>query len=625
VSFQSITEEQLHNLRFSVVDRAEGVFLWVYLVTKSIRDGLLDSDDWDSLVRQISILPQNLSGLYAETFERRNGDDQHLYQAETALYFNLMLEHDYDLSLFKAGLMSRPSLLRSLLSGGSEVQERYVFQQCQIVRQRILAKCVGLLEVPELQTFDDGRSVPIVCVYFMHRSARDFLKDTQDGQRILSHDLRSSAERDYAYWFASMLERMHSKHLNEYESSKQLDLAAIFFTISHSLTGFGLRQNCNLQWYQPSLELPSLDLVTSFLQRRFPTTMIHNAMLEFAALTGSKQFLARFMQSLTPACSSNVQISKSKILSYATDTPLYFGCSPMLLATLDQSLVKQASLINWLLEEGADPNFLPPEINHSPVLWGIYQTPFIKFLQQLRSCLLGVGARSTLSMNTWMNLAYAFLEHGADPELRSLQQTKRSQLPHFGFLGNYPQDKWMQKTDLRLAVLMETSACQIFRGVEKELEEWIESCDQPEPRKRRIRLLLDEGNSEPEQVVLLVRKTADKREYFWVASRFPNEPVVKDFWAESLPFSIVQVDPVEVSRMLMNMGYLPQDAANPDANNFEFRSMRMGPEDDTYIHLDLPGTDWSYKPEYDNFVEAVKRLESSTMGNPSPSGIPTQA
>lgn len=48
----------------SVIDKAEGVFLWVTLVIKSLLEGLTNRDDISTLERRLAMLPQELEDLY---------------------------------------------------------------------------------------------------------------------------------------------------------------------------------------------------------------------------------------------------------------------------------------------------------------------------------------------------------------------------------------------------------------------------------------------------------------------------------------------------------------------------------------------------------------------------------
>ncbi|KAF2649728.1 hypothetical protein K491DRAFT_668438 [Lophiostoma macrostomum CBS 122681] len=562
-SSKPITSRQVQALVNTIIARADGVFLWVRLVMKSIRNGLLFFDDCDNLNRRIGLLPSDLSGLYANMFERLNQDDQQLYQAETALYFNAVFDtFDHNRTLFEAVLISKPSLLRAFLSGSDELTREYVIEQCRAVRHQILAKCVGLIEIfePENNSENIAQSV----ITFMHRSVRDFLQDTQEGQRLLVYDVRQPAEREITSLFSAMVDSTCSAtYSGSPEDSDMLILQNIFGSLSdhcHSPRSVPI-------WSIPSLELPLLDLISGFLHRRCPSILVDNAMLEFAAIMGSKEFLTRFMQSFSQCCSPAKQMWMDRILSCAADLPRVSVRSPAFWS--DEGMLRYASLLTWSLHEGADPNFLPPAINFSPVLRGIYQTAVVQLLQRLVSVLYddfrGINETAPHSRNIWMNLVSEFLENGGDVKSRCLQNVA---LPYtgfnrFGVLAWWPRPEWVRRIGRGTSLLCEMNVCQMFRGVKEKLEGWIESCNLPEPRKRHLRLLLEDNGSEPEKAILIERLIDGQKSYYSPTSEVPGREPTKESWAEILPFSVVRVQPVE---LLVSIGYLPQEAATHNAD-----------------------------------------------------------
>jgi hypothetical protein len=57
-------------LECEIISRADGVFLWVRLVVKSLLNGLGNRDDIDDLQRRLEILPRDLEGLYHHMLSR---------------------------------------------------------------------------------------------------------------------------------------------------------------------------------------------------------------------------------------------------------------------------------------------------------------------------------------------------------------------------------------------------------------------------------------------------------------------------------------------------------------------------------------------------------------------------
>ncbi|KAG8164411.1 hypothetical protein KVR01_006329 [Diaporthe batatas] len=59
------TQESFENLVSLIMNKADGVFLWVALVVKSLREGLENGLSCDELTREVDILPDQLESLYS--------------------------------------------------------------------------------------------------------------------------------------------------------------------------------------------------------------------------------------------------------------------------------------------------------------------------------------------------------------------------------------------------------------------------------------------------------------------------------------------------------------------------------------------------------------------------------
>jgi hypothetical protein len=93
-SFQPDPEKRIEEFVELIMWKAEGVFLCVHLVLKSLRTGIQSrSDDWLKLKERLERTPSELSELYQQMWERL-GDDVALYQQEASFYFNLVFDHD---------------------------------------------------------------------------------------------------------------------------------------------------------------------------------------------------------------------------------------------------------------------------------------------------------------------------------------------------------------------------------------------------------------------------------------------------------------------------------------------------------------------------------------------------
>jgi len=158
---KNFQEHQMEAIVDGITDRAQGVFLWVFLVTQSLRQGLTDGDTWLDLCKRLDTLPTDLKRFFKHMLD---GIDP-IYKKKTAHMLSLatnahqphsyliycMLEFEYeegDDVTFGPSQITRDTDLDTLLD------------QCQ---RRVNARCGGLLEVKHRR------------VEFLHRTVRDFL------------------------------------------------------------------------------------------------------------------------------------------------------------------------------------------------------------------------------------------------------------------------------------------------------------------------------------------------------------------------------------------------------------------------------------------------------------------
>lgn len=88
-----------------LVEKAEGVFLWLCLAIKSLNRGLDHENDSDEIEQRIRSLPIDLSNLYKDMWARLN-DDQLIYRQKAALYLRQVIANKITIwtNSFKNGL-----------------------------------------------------------------------------------------------------------------------------------------------------------------------------------------------------------------------------------------------------------------------------------------------------------------------------------------------------------------------------------------------------------------------------------------------------------------------------------------------------------------------------------------
>ncbi|XXH01487.1 hypothetical protein Hte_007847 [Hypoxylon texense] len=174
----SISKDELDNAANAIVDKAEGVFLWVRVVLAAIEQGVLNGDDFQDLQRKISAFPAELRDLYQHLFDSIPEYDRH--KAFEALSFAGYTVPQYGSLLqykFLGDLAKDPDFAINMsMQPLSEEELRRVSKN---TGRQINGRCKGFLEIfsPKREYHKGDEHVRL-----MHSTAAGFLweKDVQD-------------------------------------------------------------------------------------------------------------------------------------------------------------------------------------------------------------------------------------------------------------------------------------------------------------------------------------------------------------------------------------------------------------------------------------------------------------
>ncbi|CAJ0552263.1 Ff.00g062420.m01.CDS01 [Fusarium sp. VM40] len=206
-----------HHILKIVVEKANGVFLWVVLVldslNRAIRSGTASYNEYEERLAQT---PADLNDLLIDMWERP-GDDAKLpsYRIDASRYFSLAItakkldedmevdlevkykspDHNSMRSLLVMATALEDAPLTSILDTGRDIQAKDLQARCARVADRLRLISRGLLEIAKTPIADDvdyfegnPRLIPYDTkrIDFIHRSAFDFITDTQFGRECLS-------------------------------------------------------------------------------------------------------------------------------------------------------------------------------------------------------------------------------------------------------------------------------------------------------------------------------------------------------------------------------------------------------------------------------------------------------
>jgi len=171
-----------HEMAEEILLKSEGVFLWVYLVVRSLIEGLINFDRVTDLQKRLREFPSDLDAFFRQMFTSLDPT----YRRLTARTFQVALANPDPLSLLNYWFLDceeeRPQFaleMKMEFLGASEIQERE-----RIMRKRINARCKGLLQFQAKGSSSECRQTRFN-VEFLHRTVKDFLM-TEDLQKLIS-------------------------------------------------------------------------------------------------------------------------------------------------------------------------------------------------------------------------------------------------------------------------------------------------------------------------------------------------------------------------------------------------------------------------------------------------------
>lgn len=149
-----------------ILKHAEGVFLWVVLVIKEIRESMSNYDSLEDLFRRVEGFPSDLGEFFQHILE--SVDPFYHAKMSTALQITLAAPQPLQLPIyyFHERVLTDPNYALTLpICPPSEVVAE---ERCKISEKRLRGWCKGLLEVQNHNGLD---------VQFLHRTVRDFLQN----------------------------------------------------------------------------------------------------------------------------------------------------------------------------------------------------------------------------------------------------------------------------------------------------------------------------------------------------------------------------------------------------------------------------------------------------------------
>ncbi len=160
-----------------ITGKAQGVFLWVYLVVRSVRDGLRDGDSMRELRNRISSLPSDLEELFQKILSRLDTT----YFRQASILFQLMDAAVPKPLTVLCVAFAEEHFEFAMAKSVQQLNDSQRASRAETVRRRLNSRSKGLIEATPV-TVDPHRAQ----VQYLHRTVKDFFARKDIWQYILS-------------------------------------------------------------------------------------------------------------------------------------------------------------------------------------------------------------------------------------------------------------------------------------------------------------------------------------------------------------------------------------------------------------------------------------------------------
>ncbi|KAH7179073.1 uncharacterized protein B0J16DRAFT_402438 [Fusarium flagelliforme] len=198
-----------------LVNKASGVFLWLCLATRSVKDGAKNGDSSSELYLRLEQLPCQLEDLYTDMWNRLNQNMSIYKEVAAAIFQSVISAQELSPHMPLRGVTLSYPCFPTIVSTGYAVDQNFAkkFQQaagdpdasdaislCEKVEKMIMIRSAGLLEMEKSARpasadlcsdweIEDALWATSFMrkIQFIHRTAHDFLVNTEAGKAILAY------------------------------------------------------------------------------------------------------------------------------------------------------------------------------------------------------------------------------------------------------------------------------------------------------------------------------------------------------------------------------------------------------------------------------------------------------
>ncbi|UPK99485.1 hypothetical protein LCI18_010420 [Fusarium solani-melongenae] len=478
----SPTDQKLDIKSFvhSIIRKADGVFLWVVLVSKSLARGIENGDSDAELGQRLESMPRDLAALYEDMWSRLN-DDHGIYQKSASWFFNIIFAAEYtveeggrsttlpclkrgSVSVFELMAATDATVLDRFLDRGEKFPTTEIDKRCSHVARAVKIRSAGLLEVSNQRSRENNMEhYAEMKVLFIHRTAHDYLLENEDGRRLWQTSEISTNEARTRLIRACLL-RCHVWlcFKDTHPFHKHCELSSFLLPVSRIMEKDGV---------------PPEDL-TLAIERAYETRRLWSSLIDMGPqarklprrdpkLIEARFILSAGLSGLTRYTSGRIaQVQPRNGPDSILDALLYGFCHRVMEITDEETMYgNRRPLIQYLLQQGAAPNG-NGDASTSP--WVLYLGTTFNMLSYIRESTRSIFSRKA-SAEVPETLR-AFLEAGASLlgntlVVVSLTGTQLSYECAMAYLEGSPLT-----TDYSLMVILSVNHVWLINGILEQLD-----------------------------------------------------------------------------------------------------------------------------------------------------------
>lgn len=195
-----------------ITTRANGVFLWVVLVTKTIDRGLQNYYTWPDLMEELEKLPPDLEKLYDHMLGAMSERDRLVGSKFLQLVLrNFEISCSYPMTLLQLSFVVEDDDYEKCLQAPTKaLTAEQLNWRCEATEGRLRSRCCGLIEVQNPGD-DLMRSKGEHTIGFLHRTVVEFLQADIVWPKITSKTCDTKFNADLALMSSSVYELKASK------------------------------------------------------------------------------------------------------------------------------------------------------------------------------------------------------------------------------------------------------------------------------------------------------------------------------------------------------------------------------------------------------------------------------